>query len=88
MNEQLVEIMKTLGLYLSQLQGRANHQAAFDPYQALGLDQSASDEEVKKHYRELLYKLHPDTAGVEGTSFLMQMVVSAYEMIKEEREWQ
>jgi hypothetical protein len=35
-------------------------QAAFDPYQVLGLDQSASDEEVKKRYRELLFKLHPD----------------------------
>jgi DnaJ-class molecular chaperone len=87
MNEQLVELTKTLGLDISQFQGMTKRQAAFDPYRALGLDRSAGDEEVKKRYHELLFKLHPDTAGVEGTAFLLQMVLAAYEMIKEEREW-
>ena len=54
----------------------------------MGLDKSASEEEVKKRYRELLRKLHPDTAGVEGTAFLLQMVLAAYEMIRQERGWQ
>lgn len=87
MNEHLVELTETLGLDLSQFQGIASRQTAFDPYRALGLDRSASDEEVKKRYRELLYKLHPDTAGVEGTAFLLQMVLAAYEIIKGERGW-
>ena len=60
----------------------------FDPYRILGLDKEALDEEIKKRYRQLLRKLHPDTAGIEGTSFLLQMVLAAYELIKRERGWQ
>jgi len=87
MNDQLTELAKTLGLDLSQFQGIANGTPAFDPYQLLGLKRSASDEEVKKRYRELLFKLHPDTAGFEGTASLLQIILAAYEMIKEERGW-
>ena len=43
---------------------------------------------MKKRYRELLRKLHPDTSGTPGTGFLLQMVMAAYEMIKRERGWQ
>lgn len=31
-----------------------------DPYQVLGLTRSASDEEIKKAYRKLSRKYHPD----------------------------
>ncbi len=56
-----------------------------DPYRVLGLERSASDEEVKKRYRELVRKLHPDVAG-KGTDFLTAMVNSAYEQIRRQRE--
>ncbi len=88
MNDQLTGLMKSLGMDFSELRGMATGQTAFDPYRILGLDKSASDEEVKKRYHELLHKLHPDTAGVEGTAFLLQMVLAAYEVIKGERGWQ
>ena len=88
MNDQLAGLMKSMGIDMSQLQGMASQQTAVDPYRILGLDKSASDDEVKKRYRELLWKLHPDTSGVEGTAFLLQMVLGAYEMIRTERGWQ
>ena len=62
--------------------------AGIDPYRVLGLDKTASDEQVKTRYRELVRKLHPDTSGTEGTSLFFQMVLAAYQVIKEERRWQ
>jgi len=56
-------------------------------YLVLGLDRTASDEEVKHRYREILMKIHPDTAEVKGTEFLTQMVVEAYHLIGTERGW-
>lgn len=61
--------------------------AGIDAYRVLGLDKSASDEEIKKRYRELLVKLHPDTAGVRGTEFLFQFITAAYHQISRERGW-
>jgi len=55
----------------------------FDYYQILGLDKSASNEEVKKRYRDIMIKIHPDKT--EGTHFLAQLVNIAYEAITKER---
>ncbi len=85
---KIATFAKAMGIDMSQLPGMVGQRPGFDAYQILGLDRSASDEEVKKRYKELLHKLHPDTAGVEGTAFLLQMVLAAYEMIKRERRWQ
>jgi len=60
----------------------------FDPYRVLGLDKSATDEEVKQAYRELVNQYHPDKSGTPKTKFAFQMVVVAYEMIKRARGWQ
>lgn len=66
MNEHLLTLVRSLGIDMAQLRGMARGQTAFDPYRILGLERSASEAEVKRRYRELLRKLHPDTAGVEG----------------------
>ena len=62
-------------------------QNTVDPYQVLGLDKSASDEEVKSRYRERLRQFHPDTAG-PGMEYHLQAVMAAYELIKRERGWE
>lgn len=61
---------------------------ASDPYHILGVDWSSSNDLIKKRYRELIKRLHPDTAAYKGddTSFQFQMVQAAFEMIKRERE--
>jgi DnaJ-domain-containing protein 1 len=84
----IMQLMRNSGIDISQLSGMVGQQPGFDPYRIIGLDRSAGDEEVKKRYRELLRKLHPDTSGTPGTSFLLQMVMTAFETIKKERGWQ
>jgi len=85
---KIAAFAKAMGVDMSQLSGMVGKTPGFSPYQILGLDKSASDEEVKKRYNELLHKLHPDTSGTEATSFLLQMVMAAYQLIKTERRWQ
>jgi len=89
--EMIAEMLKKAGgagMDFSGLAGMVGQQPGVDPYKILGLDKSASDEEVKKRYHELLHKLHPDTAGVEGTEGVFQIVMAAYELIKMQRGWQ
>ncbi|ACZ61383.1 J domain-containing protein [Dehalococcoides mccartyi] len=66
---------------------QSRHQAVVDPYRVIGLDKTSADDQVKKRYRDLMVKLHPDTAGVKGTEFLFQLVMAAYQQISKERGW-
>jgi DnaJ-class molecular chaperone len=80
-------IFERAGASFSPFFGVAKGQTLADPYYILGLDKTASDEEVKKRYRERLRQFHPDTAG-PGMEFHLQAVMEAYELIKRERGWQ
>jgi len=90
--EMIADMLKKIGgmpgMDFGRLAGMVGQQPGVDAYVILGLDRSASDEEVKKRYRELLHILHPDKSGTPGTSLFFQMVQAAFETIKREREWQ
>jgi len=85
--ESFLRYVAGMGLDLSQIPNLVGRRDGFDPYRVLGLEKTATDGEVKKRYREFLIKLHPDTAGVRGTDFLLQMMIAAYQQIAKERGW-
>ena len=56
---------------------------AKDPYQVLGVSPDASDEEIKKAYRDLTKKYHPDlNPGDQQAADKMHEVNAAYDAIK------
>ncbi len=62
-----------------------------DPYSVLGISRDATDEEVKKAYRELARKYHPDNYGDDNplkdlAVERMQEINAAYEEIERDRK--
>ena len=64
---------------------------AKDPYKVLGIDKSATDDEVKKAYRRMAMKYHPDRVETMGEEIKknaekqFKEINEAYETIKKER---
>ena len=60
-----------------------------DPYSILGISRDASDEEVKKAYRKMSRKYHPDAnidnPNKEQAEEKFKQVQQAYEQIMKER---
>ena len=60
-----------------------------DPYKVLGVDRNASDDEIKRVYRELARKYHPDAYANSPLSDLaeekMKEINEAYDAIQKER---
>ena len=59
---------------------------ALDPYQTLGISQDASDAEVRKAYRRLVQKYHPDhNNGSHESEVHFEEVQEAYAKVRELR---
>jgi len=56
-----------------------------DYYEVLGLSKNASDDEIKKAYRRLAVKHHPDQGGNEEN---FKEIAEAYEVLKDEKKRQ
>ncbi|MDO4284514.1 MAG: DnaJ domain-containing protein [Eubacteriales bacterium] len=61
-----------------------------DPYKVLGVSRDASDEEIKKAYRQLSRKYHPDAninnPNKDQAEEMFKLVQQAYQQIMYERE--
>ena len=62
----------------------------YDPYAALGLNRNATEEEIKKAYRSLSRKYHPDAnvnnPNKEQAEEKFKEIQQAYQQIMRERE--
>ena len=62
-----------------------------DPYSILGVSQSASDDDIKKAYRSLSRKYHPDAninnPNKDQAEAKFKEVQQAYQQIMKEREY-
>jgi molecular chaperone DnaJ len=60
-----------------------------DPYETLGVDRKATDAEIKKAYRRLARKHHPDVnPGDAGAQKKFQEIAAAYELLKDPKRRQ
>ena len=56
---------------------------AADYYSVLGVPRDASDEEIKKAYRKLAMKHHPDVATEDGAAEKFKQIGEAYEVLSD-----
>jgi curved DNA-binding protein len=57
-----------------------------DYYKILGVERGASDEDIKKSYRKLARKYHPDVSKEANAKERFQEVAEAYETLKDKEK--
>lgn len=59
---------------------------SYSHYDALGVDEGASQQEIRRKYYELAKKYHPDVAKDEATSQKFIKIKEAYETLGDEKK--
>ena len=57
-----------------------------DYYKILGITKSATDDEIKKAYRKLALKYHPDKNKAAGAEDKFKEVAEAYEVLSDKKK--
>lgn len=58
------------------------------PYDTLGVSKTASSDEIKKAYRRLARKYHPDINKEPGAEEKFKEINAAYEILSDEKKTQ
>ena len=61
-------------------------EAKEDYFQVLGLKRDASSDEIKKAYRKLALRLHPDKCSCDGADGAFKKVSTAYACLSDEKK--
>ena len=57
-----------------------------DYYKILGIPKTASDDDIKKSYRKLALKYHPDKNKAAGAEDKFKEVAEAYEVLSDKKK--
>jgi translocation protein SEC63 len=78
-------IMTALFVYLISLVIRDGEVSTFDPYQILGIESGSALAEIKRSYRKLSLKYHPDkNIGNKMAEEMFMKIAKAYEALTDE----
>ena len=75
--------LPSLCLLLLALQLSLGERERFRPYEILGVQRSASPEQIKKGYRRLVKELHPDKNKAEDAEERFKEIGEAYEVLSD-----
>lgn len=57
-----------------------------DYYRVLGITKAATDEEIKKAYRKLALRYHPDKNKAAGSEDKFKEIAEAYEVLSDKKK--